>query len=159
MGAPDLPPPVQRKAILLSAVVVVLLLYGGYATAVSVSNGHEKRVSIVAGIHPDGSMYYSCDQANSTAGVCDENNGHARILVEKRDRVKITVRTDDGKRHSHDFRLEGAPYFLWPAGIEMELEKGTQTKSFTAWATGEYPFVCELKGHKEAGMYGTLVVS
>lgn len=149
----------ERKTLAAVAIgVLILLLYGGYAAAVSVSNGVDKHVSIVAGMRPDGSMFYSCDATNSTPGVCEENGGHARVAVDKRDRLRVTVRTDDGKPHSHDFRLEGPPYLVWPAGIEMELEDGPETKSFTAWAAGEYRFVCELKGHEAAGMWGTLVV-
>jgi plastocyanin len=35
---------------------------------------------------------------------------------------------------------------------------GTETLQFTPTAAGTYPIVCDLPGHKEAGMQGTLTV-
>ena len=35
---------------------------------------------------------------------------------------------------------------------------GTETLQFTPTAAGNYPIVCDLPGHKEAGMQGTLTV-
>jgi uncharacterized cupredoxin-like copper-binding protein len=40
----------------------------------------------------------------------------------------------------------------------MEIEDGTQSGTFVAWATGDYTFICELSGHEDAGMWGTLRV-
>lgn len=104
-------------------------------------------------------MYFRCDVANSSAGTCDDEAGHATITVNKRDRLTIRVATDDGRRHSHDFKLEGVAYALWPAGIEMELEKPAEERTFTAWSIGSYRFVCELPGHEERGMWGVLRVA
>lgn len=149
----------SKRMILLSSLAVLLVAYGAYAATVTVDNGGPtKEAAILAGASPDGSMFYHCDATASTPGVCEDVDGHARILVEKRDRIHVTVRTDDGRRHSHDFRLEGLPYLLWPAGVEMELEAPSESSTFTAWAAGEYRFVCELRGHESAGMWGTLVV-
>lgn len=137
---------------------VVVVLYAAYAAAATLSNGTTKRVSIVAGV--DGSrMFFQCDAANSTEGACVDVDGHAQIRVQKRDRVHVHVASADGKSHMHDFRLQGAPYLVWPAGLEMELEEGAEDGTFTAYATGTYRFICELPGHDEAGMWGTLVVS
>lgn len=145
---------------ILFGLAILFLAYAGYATAVSVPNGElTKHVSIVAGTDPDGTMYFHCDVVNSTEGACIDEEGHAQIRAHVRDRLQVRVSTDDGRKHSHDFKLEGAPYALWPAGIEMELNKPTETKSFTAWREGTYRFVCELQGHERAGMWGSLVVS
>lgn len=138
--------------------LLLLIAYGAYASYVTYSPGEDRAVTLVAGTAKDGTMFFHCDQDGSTPGVCEDVDGHARVTVDRRDRVAMTVRTDDGRKHPHDFFLEGAPYFVFPAGIEMELEKPSETKSFTAYARGEYRFVCELAGHEEAGMWGTLVV-
>lgn len=148
----------RRLRLVLSALAVALAVYGAYAAFVSYAPGDRLRVEILAGVAEDGSMFFRCEPARSTAGACEDAGGHARILASKRDRVTVTVRTDDGRRHSHDFRLMGAPYLVPPAGIEMELKAPSETKSFTAYATGEFRFICELPGHEASGMWGTLSV-
>jgi uncharacterized cupredoxin-like copper-binding protein len=40
----------------------------------------------------------------------------------------------------------------------MELHQADQSWTFTAWAAGSYPMLCELTGHDAAGMHGTFVV-
>jgi hypothetical protein len=149
--------PSPRRTI-VTLVIAFALLYGAYAAFVSYHNGTRVTASIVAGTSSDGAMYYHCDAGNSTPGACVDVDGHAQIRAALRDRVDVRVSTDDGRRHSHDFRLMGTPYMLWPAGIEMELEKPSEQKSFTAWRAGEYRIVCELPGHEERGMWGTLAV-
>lgn len=153
-------PVMSRKRILLVVLVLLALAFVGYAAAVNMSNGSAtKDVVIVAGMEPGGAMYFRCAPDEGTPGVCANEGGHATVGVRKGDRVRVTVRTDDGKPHSHDFRLMGAPYMVWPAGIEMELHKPQEQKSFVAYAAGEYRFVCELAGHEDAGMWGTLRVA
>lgn len=148
-----------RTRALLAVLAAVLALYGAYAAFVTYAPGDDARVAILAGVAEDGTMFFRCEAAGTTPGACVDVGGHAEIRAGKRDRLAVTVRTDDGKRHSHDFRLEGLPYLVPPAGIEMELEKPSETKSFTAYATGTFRFVCELPGHERAGMWGTLVVA
>ena len=151
--------PVRRWILPATAAAILLVAYGAYALAASVTNGAPtKEVHIVAGVAEDGSMYFHCEPEQETPGACEDRDGHATILAKKRDRLRVTVRNEDGRSHSHDFRLEGAPYLLWPAGIEMELEDAQESSSFTAWARGEYRFVCELAGHEDLGMWGTLLV-
>lgn len=142
---------------LLVAVLVVAVLYGAYAAFVSWSNGADKTIVVVAGVAQDGSMFFRCVAQESTRGTCDPA-APSRFTVESRDRVTFRVRTDDGRPHSHDFRLLGLPYLVPPAGIEMELYASEESKSFTAWKSGEFRIVCELRGHEAAGMWGTLVV-
>lgn len=51
--------------------------------------------------------------------------------------------------------------FVVPAvNFKMTVAPGkTDTKSFTApTAPGTYPFDCDIAGHKEAGMFGNLIV-
>lgn len=139
------------------AALALLLLGGSYVANASVATGERVRATVVAGTSPDGSMYFRCVQEESTPGVCSAEDPR-RLTVGHRDRVALTVRTDDGRRHSHDLRVEGFAYgppFPW---VELELEKPSETKTFTAWRTGEFRFVCELAGHEEAGMWGVLVV-
>lgn len=145
----------------LIAVASLLLVYAAYSLFVSYGNGDKVAVTIHAGVHTDGAnagkMYYRCSSA-SPAGVAD-NSDQCTITVHKRDKVTLTVISDDGAGRSHDFKLQGAPYFLYPAGIEMEIQdSNSQTGTFTAWATGDYKFVCEISGHEAAGMFGTLHV-
>jgi len=126
-----------RRLRLVVAAVVVLVLFAGYAAAVSIDNGEPtKQITIIAGRNADGSMDYHCDLDASTREACVDVDGHAQIRAAKRDRLRVTVRTDDGLSHNHDFRLQGLPDLIWPAGIEMELKEGTQTKTLTAYATG-----------------------
>lgn len=130
------------------------------ATAyVSIPNGNGTRsVAVLAGTASDGSMFFTCDPA-SPSDACADVDGHATIHADVRDRLHVTVRTDDGRSHSHDFKLEGGAYALWPAGIEMELKRPSETRSFTAYAAGTYRFVCEIPGHEARGMWGALVVA
>ncbi len=64
----------------------------------------------------------------------------------------------DGSRRAHDFKLKGAPHIIPPSGIEVELHKATQTKSFTSLNAGTFRIVCELGGHERQRMGATLVV-
>lgn len=154
-GTRPMRPPLRR---VLFALAVVAVLYAAFAAFVTWPQAGAKTATIVAGTAEDGTMYYRCVAAESTAGVCREAQP-ARVVVGKRDRLTFRVRTDDGKRRSHDFLLEGgAAYLLPPARVETELEKPEETVSFTAWKAGEYRFICELPGHARAGMVGTLAV-
>jgi len=143
----------------------VAILYVGYALFVSVSDGTLVEMEIRVGTNPDGSMYLRCG-AGSSPGVCDAaaaNPDQGAFRVEKRDRVHVTIFNDDGGNHTHDVRLQGGPYFLWPAGFEHELGQCNvgqpcATTSFTAWSAGTFDLVCELSGHLRLGMHGTLVV-
>jgi uncharacterized cupredoxin-like copper-binding protein len=149
----------RTRKILATSILTLVVAYASHIALVTIPHGGPtKRASIVAGVDPDGTMYFRCDVANSTAGTCDDEAGHATVRVAKRDRLTIEVRTDDGRRHGHDFKLEGFAYAIWPAGIEMELES-REAKTFTAWRAGTYRFVCELAGHEDRGMWGELVVS
>jgi plastocyanin len=147
--------PWQRwLAIGVAALLAVYLLY---AVFVRVDNGTHVRVGILAGQDGSGRMYYRCDVTNSTAGACTGAD-QAVVHVHKRDRVTFTVVSEQGPGRTHDFKLLGGAYLLWPSGVEMEIENGRQSRSFTAWAGGEYRFICELPGHEDAGMWGTLIV-
>ena len=150
----------RTRKILAASILTFVVAYSGYIALVTIPNGGPaKHASIIAGVDPDGAMYFRCDEANSTTGTCQDEAGRATVRVAKRDRLTIEVRTDDGRRHSHDFKLEGIAYALWPAGIEMELESPSEAKTFTAWRVGTYRFVCELAGHEDRGMWGTLIVT
>jgi plastocyanin len=143
--------------ITLIALAGLVFVYGAYAAFVSYDNGTHVRVTIHAGAHPDGSMYYRCSNADPVAAV--DSSDHCTVTVHKRDKVSFTVISDDGAGRTHDFRLQGGAYWLYPAGIEMEIQDtNSQTGTFTAWATGDYRFICELSGHEAAGMFGTLHV-
>lgn len=138
------------------AVGVLAALYLLYAAFVRFDNGRDVHVHILAG-QDGGAMHFRCDAALSTPGTCSGGD-QATVRVHKRDRVTFTVVSEQGPGRTHDFRLQGGPYLVWPSGIEMEIEDGRQEGSFTAWSTGTYRFICELSGHEGAGMWGTLVV-
>lgn len=144
----------------LSVLAGLLLLYAAYSVFVSYDNGTHDAVTIHAGAYTSGAkagkMYYHC--SDSSGGAAVDNADQCTVTVHKRDKVTFTVISDDGSGRTHDFKLQGAPYFLYPAGIEMEIQNGSQSSTFTAWATGDYKFVCELPGHEDAGMWGTLHV-
>jgi uncharacterized cupredoxin-like copper-binding protein len=145
----------------LAVLAGLLVLYAAYAVFVSYDNGTKVAVTIHAGAYTSGDhagkMYYHCTDASGGAVV--DGADQCTVTVHKRDKVTFTVISDDGAGRTHDFRLEGAPYFLYPAGIEMEIQDANnQSGTFTAWATGDYKFICELSGHEDAGMWGTLHV-
>ena len=145
-------------------VVGIFVLFGAYALFVSLSNGTLVEMQVHVGTHPDGTMYMRCG-AGSTPGVCGGGD-QATFTVQSRDRVHVTIVNDDGGDHTHDIRLQGGPYWLWPAGFEDELtacqSKGSTAPcaetSFTAWSTGSFEIVCEINGHYDAGMRAKLVV-
>jgi hypothetical protein len=151
--------PWQRYATV--TVAALLLLYGVFL-AVALPSSGKVDVYLDLGTNPDGSMYIRCDAARSDAGACDPagdgSPDHARILVHKRDRVTMHVTSVDGGGRAHDFKMDGMPYLLPPARMEMEMHHRSQSKAITAWMAGEYHIKCELKGHAAAGMWATLVV-
>jgi uncharacterized cupredoxin-like copper-binding protein len=147
--------------VILSIVAVLALLYSGYAIFVSYDNGTHVNVTIHAGAYKSGEkagkMYYHCTGISGAGASCDGAD-QTTVNVHKRDKVTFTVISDDGPGSTHDFKLEGLAYSIYPAGVEMELEDGNQAGTFTAWAGGDYEFICELSGHEDAGMHGTLHV-
>lgn len=153
----------MRRWLVVTLVVLtsLLVLYAAYAFYVSHDNGTKVNVTIHAGVHQSGAkagkMYYHCTDI-SGAGASRDESDQCTVTVHKGDKVTFTVVSDDGPGRTHDFRLLGAPYFLYPAGIEMEIEEGRQSGTFVAYATGDYTFICELAGHEDAGMWGTLRV-
>ncbi|MEA3143869.1 MAG: Copper binding protein plastocyanin/azurin family [Thermoplasmata archaeon] len=152
----------MRRWLIVSLCVLagLLMVYAAYALFVSYDNGTHVRATIHAGQYLDGpkkgQMYYHCSDVSG--GAVKDDGDQCSLTVHKRDKVTLTIISDDGGDRTHDFRLQGWQYFLYPAGAEMELHSGSQSATFTAWATGDYPFICELAGHKDAGMRGTLHV-
>jgi plastocyanin len=142
---------------LLIGVAVVAVLYGAFAAFASYSNGRTVNAEIHVGSN-SGNMYMKCAPAASTQGVCDDRD-QVVLTVHKRDRLHLTIVDDQGGGHKHDFNVEGWQYFLWPASPETELESAREEVTFTAWAAGSYHMLCELPGHDEDGMHGTLVVT
>ncbi|HUR61285.1 MAG TPA: sulfocyanin-like copper-binding protein [Candidatus Thermoplasmatota archaeon] len=153
----------MRRWLFVTLLVVasLLVVYAAYSLFVSYDNGSKVTVTIHAGVHADGpnagKMYYRCSN-DSPDGAANDSD-QCIVTVHKRNKVTFTVISDDGAGRKHDFKLLGAPYLVYPAGIEMEIQdSNSQTGTFTAWATGDYKFICELSGHEAAGMWGTLHV-
>lgn len=144
------------KGTVIYAAAVLLVVYGAYAAFVSYSNGDKVTLNLEVGTNQDGTMYLRC-AAGSTPTACTPNE--STFTVHKRDRVTVNVHNADGGKHTHDIRLVGGPYWLWPGGFENELESPDVTAHFTAYSTGTFEVICELAGHYDAGMKGTLVVS
>jgi hypothetical protein len=154
----------MKRWLLVTIIVVasLLMVYAAYSLFVSYDNGTKVAVTIHAGEYQSGEkkgkMYYHCTQI-AGAGATKDDADQCTLTVHKRDKVTLTVISDDGAGRTHDFRLQGGPYWLYPAGIEMEIkDSNSQSGTFTAWATGTYTFICELPGHQDAGMSGTLKV-
>lgn len=143
--------------IVLMVVVVLAVLGGGWTAFASYSNGTRVEATVEAGTEPDGSMFFRCVEAESSAGVCDPADPK-RVVVHERDRVHLTVRSLDKGRHVHDFFVDSLAYGPPYPWVELELEDATESTTFTAWKAGEFRFECELAGHAAKGMWGTLVV-
>ncbi len=64
--------------------------------------------------------------------------------------INLTVKNEDAIEHT---------FVLPAANVKLTIPAGQSgTKIFTAPAAGTYDFDCDVAGHKEAGMKGTLVV-
>jgi len=150
--------PWQRTTTIV--VAVLLGVYILYAAFVSIPNSKHDNVYLRLGTQPGG-MYLRCDDRNGqdAGGLCtSDGDGNAIVHVGTRDRVTFHIHNDDGGDHTHDFRLLGGAYFLWPAHAENELHKDDVSVSFTAWMSGTYRIICELPGHDAAGMHGQIVI-
>ncbi len=67
---------------------------------------------------------------------------------------KITFRIKNNGGVEHNFLVENTP------GAQVEAIKPGESKSLTVELTrGEYTVFCNLPGHREAGMVGTLKIS
>lgn len=74
--------------------------------------------------------------------------------VDEGERVTLTLVNDDPGT-PHDWALLG----YGGRDIEVYVKGGqTRTINFTASETGEYRIVCQVVGHKQRGMEGTLTV-
>jgi len=152
--------------IAIYAILGLFVLYGAYALFVTWSSGTDVTMEVRVGTNPDGTMFLHCGAASSP-GVCDPNDPHpeqATFHVPARAHVHVLVVNQDGGDHTHDIRLLGGAYWLWPAGFENELDNCAGGSApcadtgFTAYATGEYRIICEIAGHDDRGMHGTLSV-
>ena len=64
--------------------------------------------------------------------------------------INITLKNTGSVDHTFVFA---------PANFKMTVAAGkSDTKTFTAPAAGTYDFLCDIAGHKEAGMTGKLIV-
>lgn len=145
----------RRTVIGVAAVVVA---YGGYMVFARWSNGTDTDVFVEAGTNPDGSMYFHCDPTRSSLNVCSGPSNHSTVTVGHRDRVHLTVHSNDGGGRAHDFKVTGWAYAFPYPWVELELHQETETETFTTWKSGTFMFFCELPGHEQAGMWGALVV-
>lgn len=95
-------------------------------------------VTIHAGSSADGSLYFRPQ----------------KITVDEGERVRLALVNDDADT-PHDWAL------LEYGGRDVEVYvRGGQSRmiNFTANEVGEYRIVCQVVGHKQRGMEGTLVV-
>lgn len=94
-------------------------------------------LTIEAGTRADSSMYFTPSTATANQG----------------DDVTLTVH--NGDTIFHDFAL------LDYNGRDIEIEldpQETGTKNFTAALAGTFEYICEVTGHKDRGMKGTLTI-
>lgn len=97
-----------------------------------------RTVEVEVGTNSDGSMYLTPKD----------------VTVQKGDEVTLRVTNVDSI--FHDVAL------LDYAGQDIEIEvpaKRTETKTFTATEAGDFRLICEVVGHKQKGMQGTLHVT
>lgn len=92
------------------------------------------------------------DEVELTVTLADYSFEPEELTIPLGARVTLTI-TNGGER-KHDFAITGA------YGIETEIiEPGaSQVLTFTADKAGQFEIVCSLRGHKERGMVGTLIV-
>jgi plastocyanin len=97
-----------------------------------------REIVIHAGTASDGSLYFE----------------PATLAMDEGERVQLTLVNDDADT-PHDWAL------LEYGGHDIEIYvRGGQTRSinFTASEAGEFRVVCQVVGHKQRGMEGTLEV-
>ena len=74
----------------------------------------------------------------------------AEITAAPGQTVNLTVKNSGSIQHT---------WILAAANVKLTIDPGqTITKTFTAPAAGTYEIVCDVPGHKEAGMVGKLTV-
>jgi hypothetical protein len=122
----------------LLAMAVLLVLYVAYSLFVSLSNGRLVELELVAKTGEDGAMQLLCG-AGANPSVCAP--GTSNFTVQARDRVHVVL-VAEGNLTS--VSLEGAPYWLWPAGLSMS--PSSPEESFTAWAKGTFEIRCSAEG-------------
>ena len=112
--------------------------HAGLVLLVLAPSAMAKSVTIHAGTDADGSLSFRPKE----------------IRVEEGERVMLTLVNDD-EDTPHDWAL------LEYGGRDVEVyARGGQARmvNFTAHEVGEFRIVCQVVGHKQQGMEGTLVV-
>jgi uncharacterized cupredoxin-like copper-binding protein len=123
----------ESRRVLRSALALATLLFLLSPSASAAS----RTVDIEVGSNPDGSMYLR--PGNVTVNLGDV----------------VTLRIHNPDRIFHDVAL------LDYDGNDIEIEVpggSTEEKTFTASVAGDFRVICEVRGHKQAGMQGTLHV-
>lgn len=77
------------------------------------------------------------------------------FVIEKISVKDIAVPTDDGMNMDMGHDMTGMNYDVHVATMSGK----NNSVTFTPLSAGTYQFFCTVKGHKEAGMTGTLVVT
>lgn len=114
-----------------------LLLLVAFALAAPGAQAAARTIDVEAGSNPDGTMYLR----------------PAEITVDLGDVVTLRVHNPD--RIFHDVALLDYDN----EDIEIEVPAGkTEERTFTATVAGDFRLVCEVSGHKQKGMQGTLHV-
>ncbi|HWI51186.1 MAG TPA: cupredoxin domain-containing protein [Symbiobacteriaceae bacterium] len=120
------------KKIVIFAIVAVLSL--GVLTACGGGGGAAHKLEVVAG--ENGEMKYN----------------PATLSVKKGEKVEVTLINKDSAQ-AHSFIL---PKFNAKSNQVQPGQKEVVT--FTANATGDFEFNCDVPGHKDGGMIGKLTV-
>jgi plastocyanin len=121
----------MKKTLMLGLVAVLSL---GALTACGGSSGGGREVTIEMGV--DGEMAFNPPEFTATKGE------------------KITVKLINKDTQAHSFAIK-----------DLNVKSGnvaagqTKTVNFTASKTGEIEFFCDVAGHKDGGMVGTLKVN
>jgi nitrosocyanin len=118
----------------LLVLVMVAIMSVGLLTACNSSSGPTKELQVVMG--ENGEMKYNPDN----------------LVVKKGENVKITLVNKDPSV-DHTFVLKD-----FNVNSKTVKAGSTATVTFKADKTGTFEFVCDVPGHKDGGMHGTLKV-
>lgn len=126
-----------RVAVLLAAALAALTGCGRSPESGAASAGSGAREIRIVAREDGGKMYFE----------------PAAITVKAGERVVFVVENQGTQDHEFEGEEAGIEEIVVPPGKSRKLEWAAPNKA------GEYEFVCDLPGHKEAGMVGKIQVT
>lgn len=121
---------------ILARLALPLALAALAAASVACSSQEGRRIDIVAGDRPDGTMYFQ----------------PATIQVAPGERVTFYVKNQGSGDHEFESDEAGIEEVVIPAGKTRKI-------TWTAPKSGQYPIYCDITGHRAAGMELTVSIA